>query len=155
MANDCIKIKEEGDAITCEATAAVTGKKFVYVSGPRTSGGIGATGTVPAGSVGAGLVADATVDKSAVYKAQNTGAGQAAKRQLGVAAFDAPLGGLFTVLREGILPITCSAAITGGQEVEVASGGTVIPLAAGIAVGLAMDTQATVGADAEILLYNS
>jgi hypothetical protein len=155
MANDCIKIKEEGDAITCEATAAVTGKRFVYVSGARTSGGIGATGTVPAGQQGAGLVADATVDKSAVYKAQNVGAGQAAKRALGVAAFDAPIGGLFTVLREGILPITCGAAITAGSEVEIDAQGRVINIAAGIAVGVAMDTQATVGADAEILLYNS
>jgi hypothetical protein len=62
---------------------------------------------------------------------------------------------MFTVLREGILPITCGAAITAGSEVEIDASGRVINIAAGIAVGLAMDTQATVGADAEILLYNS
>ena len=156
MANDCIKIKEEGDHITCMADGglAVTGKRFVYISGPRHSGGIGISGNVVSGQ-GQGLVADATADKSAVYMAKQVDATWVAKRALGVASFDAPAGGLFTAIREGIVPVTAGAAITGGNELQTDNQGRVIPLAAGVAVGLAMDSQATVGNDVEVLLYNS
>src|SRR5215831_20773055 len=120
MANDCIKIKEEGDAITCMADGglAVQGKHFVYISGPRHSGGIAASGTVPAGQQGAGLTADATVDKSAVYMAKQVDATWVAKRALGVASWDAAAGTLFTAIREGIVPVTAGAAITGGNELQ-------------------------------------
>jgi hypothetical protein len=146
MANDCIKFKEEGDHITCKADgAAVVGKTFVDISGAKTS-------TLLTSGQGSGLVSDASSDKSNVYKAK-TIAGSAGKRCLGVAAFDAASGALFTVIREGIVPITCAASITAGVEVEIDAAGKVIPLNMGVAVGKAMNTQTTVGGDAEILLY--
>ena len=82
-----------------------------------------------------------------------SGAQGAGKKCIGVAAWDIAIGGEVTIINEGILPITCSAAITAGQEVQAAADGSVIPLAAGRALGMAMDSQATVGGDVEVLWY--
>ena len=152
MANDCIKIKEDGDHITCEADgAAVTGKRFVYVSGTRTS-------TLVASGQGAGLVADASADKSNVYRVKNVAT--LGVRGLGVAAFDAAQGTMVNVIRTGIVPVTAGAAITAGQELMNDAQGRVIPwvFAASMAnakIGMAMADQATVGNDAEVLLYEA
>jgi predicted RecA/RadA family phage recombinase len=152
MANDCIKFKEDGDHITCEADAApVTGKRFVYVSGTRTS-------TFQATGQGAGLVADASVDKSNVYRVKQVAT--LGQRGLGVAAFDAASGQMVNVIRTGIVPVTAGAAITAGQELMNDTQGRVTPwiFAANMVnakVGMAMADQATVGNDAEVLLYEA
>jgi hypothetical protein len=69
----------------------------------------------------------------------------------GVAKYDAAINKLVGVARGGIVPITASAAITAGVQVQVAADGTVIPLAAGIAIGTACDDCAN-GADCEVAL---
>jgi len=146
MANDCIPFKEEGDRITGKVTpaAGATGKRVAVITGPRTST------YVAAGSQGAGLVADASTDKSNVYSVgQATVAGV---RGLGVFAFDVPQNGMATIIREGIVPITAGAAITAGQDLDVDAQGRVVPHTTGIVIGTAMDNQATVGNDAEVLL---
>ena len=138
MANDCIPFKEEADRIT--------GKRCVVITGGRTS-------TKSATGVDAGLVADSSTDKSNVYSVgQATVAGA---RVLGVAAFDVPQNGMVPIIREGIVPITAGAAITAGQDLDVDTSGRVVPHSTGIVVGSAMDAQATVGADAEVLLILS
>ena len=148
MANDCIPFKEEADRITGKVTPAggVTGKRCVVITGGRTS-------TKSATDVDAGLVADSSTDKSNVYSVgQATVAGA---RVLGVAAFDVPQNGMVPIIREGIVPITAGAAITAGQDLDVDTSGRVVPHTTGIVVGTAMDAQATVGADAEVLLILS
>lgn len=131
MANDCIPYKRPGQDITAKATAAITGKTFVRVSGNRTSG--------------PGLAATA---EGSVYQMAPCGAGL---RAHGVAAWDAANGEQFNVIVAGVVPVTAGAAITAGQEVEVDAAGKAIPLASGKAVGVAM-SGASSGQDAEIML---
>lgn len=137
MANDCVPFFEPGKNPTAIAEAAVTGKQCVQISGDRV-GGPGFTGA-----------------ESRLYQVghpNTAGAAGAAKRILGVAGYDAPIGGDVKVIRGGIVPVKSGAAIAAGVEVEVTATGTVITLAAGIAIGLCM-TGCSSGADAEILLY--
>jgi len=146
MANDCIPFKEEGDRITGKVTpaAGATGKRLAVITGPRTST------LVAAGLQGAGLVSDASTDKANVYSV-----GQcvtAGVRALGVFAYDAPQNAMVTIIREGIVPVTAGAAITAGQDLDADTSGRVVPHSTGIVVGTAMDTQATVGNDCEVLL---
>lgn len=144
MANECIPFKEDGEHVSGKVkTAQITGKRLVNISGPRTSGGV------------QGLVPDSATDKSGVYQIdQNTVAGE---YSLGVAAYDADVGVIVGVICAGIVPITAGAAITAGQLVMSDSQGRVVPwvFAASDAnqiIGIAMDSQATVGADCEVCL---
>lgn len=153
MANECIPYYEDGDELPCVANAAVTGKKFVQVAAAR-------EGTISAGSAPPPFTTDVGLDLTAsggrikVSPPSGAGAnGGAGKRCLGVASWDAAVGQEVTVKRGNVLPVTCAAAITAGQLVEVDATGAVIPLAAGVPVGLAVDTQATVGGDAQILVF--
>lgn len=140
MANDCIPFKQPGESVTGKAEAAITGKRCVQISGPRSSG--------------PGLSATAEGGVYTIGHPSTTGAAGAAKRIFGVAAWDTPLGGLVTVLRGGILPITAGGTISAGAEVETAADGRVIALASGIAVGVACG-DATANNDCEVALYAS
>jgi hypothetical protein len=106
--NVSVPLFETADRVTGIATAAVTGKRFLKISG---------NGTLPNPSV-----APAT----------------AAVRAFGVAAFDAAVGESVSVLKKGVVPVTAGAAITADVEVEVGAAGVVIPKAAGVAVGKAV-----------------
>jgi len=131
-ANEVIPYYEVADRITARCSAAVTGKKFVKISGNRISG----PGLSAAGDGG-------------TYQVAQTVAGDKA---FGVAMWDAAINTMVPVIREGIVPVTAGAAITAGQEVQSDANGAAIPLAAGKALGLAC-TGAANGADAEIALY--
>lgn len=152
MANEVIPYYEDGDELPCVAKAAVTGKTLVQVSNPR-EGTLQTTYAPPPFVPDVGLDTTASGGRIQVSPPNGAGAAGAAKRVLGVASWDAAIGQEVTVKRGNVVPVTCGAAITAGQEVEVTATGTVIPLAAGIAVGVAVDSQATVGGDAQILLY--
>lgn len=131
MANDCIPYKRPGQDLSAKASAAVTGKRFVKVTGNRTSGpGLAATG------------------EGSVY---TMGPNTAGVRAAGVAAWDAALGEIFNVICAGVVPVTAGAAITAGQEVESDATGQAIPLASGKALGVAL-SGASSGQDAEIML---
>lgn len=110
--NECNPFNRPGQDVTGHATAAVTGKRCVAISGDREGGNI--------------AVAHAT----------------AAGRIFGVAAFDAALDAKVPVIRGGIVPILAGAAIAAFEEVEVGVAGRVIPLAAGVAVGFAVTAAA-------------
>jgi hypothetical protein len=114
-----------GADITGEATASITARTFLAISGNRTSGGNIA-------------VAPAT----------------AAGRVCGVAGNDADSGGLVTVVRGNsrVVKVTAGGAITAGAEVEVGTGAKAVTKASGIAVGYAISTVAS-GGVAEISLY--
>lgn len=118
-----VRIYEPGRDLTAQASAAVTGKRFVAVSGNRTANG-----------------------NVAVAHAA------AAGRVFGVAAHDAAQNQLVRVARGGVVRVTAAGAIAAFAEVQVGAGGTATALAAGVAVGFALTAVAD-GADAEIALY--
>lgn len=147
MANDCIPFKEPGATFTAKASAAVTGKRFVVISGDRTGGGGG--GAEGSTTVGVGLSTDA----ENVYKVKTAGAKAAA---VGVSGSDAAENAELKVYGRGhgtILPVTAGGAFAAGEEVEADAEGKAIKLAEGKALGQAMTKSPGAGKDAEILLY--
>jgi hypothetical protein len=147
MANEAIPFWEDADDLPCYASAAIIGKRFVQITGSKHITGVG-TG------INLGLDTAATGGQYVAGLPSAAGAAGAGAICLGVAKYDAPLGATFGVKRVGILPVTSSANIAAGQEVQVAVDGTVIPLAGGKAVGMCM-TACVSPADAEILLYQA
>jgi hypothetical protein len=141
MANDLIPYKNPGDDVTGAATAAITGKKCVQITATKS---------------GPGEQLSAVADTTTLYQVGHPSAGGralgAGKRIFGVAKWDAAIGGKVGIAKGGIVPITCSAAVQAGQEVEVAADGSVIPNAAGVAIGLCCN-DALINTDAEIDLY--
>jgi len=129
MANETVSYYEPGSNITGVATAAVTGKRFLAISGNRST---------------------ASVSKGNISVAHATAAG----RICGVSQADAANGELVGVVRGNsrVVPVTCSAALTAFQEVEVGANGQAAPKSAGVAVGYAI-TAAASGSDAQISLY--
>ncbi|MDO0975991.1 DUF2190 family protein [Mycolicibacterium frederiksbergense] len=117
------RVYSPGADVTAEATAAVTARRFLAISGNRASGGNLS-------------VAHAT----------------AAGRIFGVAATDAAQGDLVTVVRDGVVKVTAGGNIAAFAEVEVGTSGQVVTIASGVAVGYAL-TAATSGNVAEIHLY--
>lgn len=125
MANENVGVYEPGRDITGRATAAVIGKRFLKISGNRSSGNI--------------AVAHA----------------DAAGRVCGVSKYDQPtIGDIVGVARGNsrVTHVTADGVINAFAEVEVGTAGKAKAKAAGIAVGYAV-TGATDGADAEISLY--
>lgn len=118
-------VYDPGATITGQATAAVTAKRFLAISGNRTAGGNISVATAAA-----------------------------AGRTCGVAGNDAAVGELVRVVRGGgrVVRVTASGAIGAGAEVQVGANGTAATLAAGVAVGYAI-TSAADATDAEISLY--
>ena len=118
-------VYDPGKDITAEATTAVTARRFVKISGNRTTGGNVAVASAAAGD-----------------------------RPCGVAGNDAPIGGLVRVVRGNsrVVRVTASGAIAAGAEVQVGPNGTAATKAAGVAVGYVI-TGAADTTDAEISLY--
>ncbi|MEB3021305.1 DUF2190 domain-containing protein [[Mycobacterium] crassicus] len=125
MANENVGVYEPGRDITGRATASVTGKRFLKISGNRT---------------GTGNIAVAPAD--------------AAGRVCGVSKYDAASGEIVGVARGNsrVTHVTADGAITAFAEVEVGTAGKAKALDSGKAVGYAL-TAAADGADAEISLY--
>lgn len=124
MANENYGVYEPGADITGHATAAVTGKRFLRITGDRTDGNIS--------------VAHAT----------------AAGRVCGVSKYDAASGKKVGVMRGNsrVVHVEAGGAIAAFAEVEVGASGTAVTLSAGVAVGYAL-TAAADGDDAQISLY--
>ncbi|MCV7076982.1 capsid cement protein [Mycobacterium szulgai] len=117
------RVYEPGRDITAQASAAVTAKRFVAISGNRTAGG----------------------NLSVAHAV-------AAGRVFGVAATDAAAGQLVRVCRGGVVKVVAEAAIPANTAVQVGANGQAVTLGAGVAVGYCI-TAATLGGDAEIALY--
>lgn len=127
MANECIPFYRGGDDLPCKAGVALTGKKFVAPSAAMDpAAGTNLTVALPA----------------------------AGGRVLGVAARTTPANAMVHVIagRGQVVPVTAGAAITFNQEVQVDATGAAIPLAAGVAVGVALAAAAS-GADCPVRLY--
>jgi hypothetical protein len=125
MANELIPFKEPGATVTGEASANVTGKRFLAITGNIKSDG-------------SLTVAHAT----------------AAGRTCGVSKYDAASGKKVGIVRasKAVVPVTAGGNIAAGAEVEVGANGTAVTKSAGVAVGYA-ETAATSGQDARVCLY--
>lgn len=122
--NPAVPFWDNADTVTAHATAAVTGKRFVTISGARVDG------------------------KPAVAHA----AGTAATKALGVSAFDAAINTDVTVYKgKQVMPVTAAVALTAGQAVYSAADGRATNVATGVVCGYAVD-DAAAGADAPIAL---
>lgn len=123
VTNDAIPFFDPGATITGHVTAAVTGKRFVRISGARTDGNV----SVAPANAGADI--------------------------FGVAAADAPVGSKVTILRPtAVVPVTSAAALTAGASVTSDATGQVVAAAAGArAVGRLLDDVA-IGEDAQVAL---
>jgi hypothetical protein len=118
-------VYDPGATITGQATAAVTAKRFLAISGNRIAGGNIAIATAAAGG-----------------------------RTCGVAGNDAAVGELVRVVRGNsrVVKVTAEAAIAANAEVQVGAAGQAITRTTGVAVGYAV-TGAIADANAEISLY--
>lgn len=124
MGNECIPLFDPGATPTCSPSAAVTGKRFVAISG-ATVGGL-----MRIAPCGAGL------------------------RAIGVAARDAAIGEPVHVYGNPgqIVPVKVGAgALTAGQEVQSDATGQAIVVAAGLRLGTIVDDAAS-GADGFVKL---
>jgi hypothetical protein len=120
-----VHIYEPGHNITAEATAPVSGKTFLGISGDRTMGGSLSVATAAAGG-----------------------------RVFGVAKWDATTGQLVGVARGGVVRvITGAVALTAGVEVQSDAAGKAVVKSTGIAVGLTVAASAA-GAEGQIALYS-
>lgn len=108
---DCTPFWDVADTITCHAEAAVVGCRLVSISGPRVDGN---------------------------PQVSHTAAGEEA---FGVASRDKLAGEKVMVHRAPtiVAPIEAGAVLAAGDKVQAGAGGTVIVLAAGKQVGVAMD----------------
>ncbi|OPX11997.1 capsid cement protein [Mycobacterium sp. AT1] len=109
-----------GEAITASATAPVTVRRIVRVSGNRD-----ANGNIAVAPAGTGVVA------------------------LGVAANDAATGQLVRVARGGVVRVMAEASITAGAAVQVGAAAGVVTASTGTVIGHAV-TGVAAGAVAEI-----
>jgi hypothetical protein len=117
-------VYEPGRQITGAATAAVTERQFVAVSGNR-----GPSGNVSVAPAAAGA------------------------RALGVAAWNANTGQLVRIARGGVLKVIAGAAITAGDPIAVGANGTAVTAAgSAVVVGHAINGAAN-GAVAEVAFY--
>ena len=124
MANENIGVYEPGQDISGRCSAAVTGKRFLKISGNRAGGNV------------------------AVAHADAGG------RVCGVSGRDTAQGALVNVKRgkDRVTFVTAGGAIAAFAEEEVGANGVAITKASGVAVGYAV-TAAVNGGDAEISLY--
>jgi len=128
MDNDLIPFKEDGERVTCTPSAAVTGKRFVSISGDKNADG---TYTVAPTGAGGKVFGAATWDASTTQKVT-----------------------VITVPSGYIVPIVASGVIAAGASVKsgalgVAVAATAADKACGICLSGAVD-----GADAIIQLTN-
>jgi Uncharacterized conserved protein (DUF2190) len=118
-------VYDPGKDITAQATAAVTARRFLAISGDRA-----ASGNISVAPAATGV------------------------RACGVAGNSAPIGGLVRVVRGNsrVVKVTATGAIAAGAEVQVGANGTAATKSTGVAVGYAI-TGAADATDAEISLY--
>lgn len=124
MANDCIPLFDPGATPTGSPSAAVTGKRFVKITGAMQSG------------------------------LMRIGPAAAGDRAIGVAARDAAIGEPVAVYGNPgqIVPVKVGAgALTAGQDVQSDGTGQAIVLGAGVRLGTIVD-DAAAGADGFVKL---
>lgn len=124
MANDLIPYKRPGEDFTGQATAAVTGKRVLRVSGNVTSG------------PGLSSTAEGSNPRVALHD------GVDATQPIGIAKYDAPINGKVGVARAGIVPVTAGGAVTAGMALKSDATGKVVAVGTGSKVGVALSDAA-------------
>ncbi len=129
MTNPNVGVYEPGRDLTGRASTAVTGKRFLKITGDRASVG--------------GNIAVAHAD--------------AGGRVCGVSKYDAAVAAVIGVARGNsrvtfVATPPAGTALVAFAEVEVGAGGTAVARGTGIAVGYTV-TGSAVGVDAEVSLY--
>lgn len=109
--NVLIPFYEDASHITGQATAAITGKRFVKPSGNRVSGPEAPTEA---------MIGDSDPTDGGNYRFAHASAGGPA---IGVAEWNAAIGTKVGAITEGIVPVTADGAITAGVLVQVGSAG--------------------------------
>lgn len=135
--NEAIAYFDPGNDLTCEASVAITGKRFVKPSGAK--------------QVGSQALANDTLGGSIPV---NVATGAAAEKPLGVAAYDqAVVGGKVEVARgHKVFPVEAGAAIAAGAQVQSDGTGRAITLAAGVACGMCLNAPSAAGQTAIVAL---
>lgn len=124
MANELIAFKETGADVTGQCSAAVTGKRFLQITGNMQVDGSITVATAAAGG-----------------------------RSCGVAKYDAASGAKVGVARgPKVVPVNAGAAIAAFAEVESNALGQAITRTTGVALGY-VESAATSGSDARVVLY--
>lgn len=135
-ANEYLPYKRPGAQLTYKATAAVTGKRLLKVTGNRTGGPGLSTDLSNVYQMGPASASTDVVVAVSVYDCANGALGRA------------------TALVAGeIGPVTSGAAITAGERVMADANGKVIPWVSesGPVVGVCMNGVGDADLDAEIL----
>lgn len=129
--NECIPVFEPADRITGRCTAAVRGKRFVVNSAPASGSLILGTNNISITEAGAGA------------------------RAIGVSGYDGVLNEEIPVITDhSFVPVTSGAAVAAGAEVQSDAQGRAITLAAGKALGIALDTVGAADVDLPVKLYS-
>jgi hypothetical protein len=130
---------DAGADITCEASGAITGGRFVGVPAARNAGG-------PAG------ISD-TGDGNLIVSQTIASAGSPV---FGVAAHDAANGRKVDILRATkVVPVECSAAIAIGAQVQTGTDGRAATFVAGagkVAAGIALSATTAAGQYCQVAL---
>lgn len=138
MANDMVRVREPGQDITGEVTAAIIGKRFLRISAARAYKFNQLAG-------------------SASGNNHKVAAAIAGGPSVGVSKYDQPVvGGKVGIARAGIVVLTAGAAITAGQRIMSDATGQAVPWAtaageANVALGYATDDAAN-GTDVEVAI---
>lgn len=129
MATDtAVPFWDEAESLTCHASEAVTGKRFVSISGARVDGNPRVASLV----------------------------GSATRKPFGVSGYTVPDESKVTVYTKPglVMPVTAAVALTAGDPVYSTATGeatNVAPVAGALIAGTAVD-DAAIGADAPIKL---
>lgn len=134
-ANEAQILKEPGTDLTFKATAGVTGKRFLKITGTRTGGGMGGLSTV--------------LDN--VYQmAQAT----ANDRACGVAAYDVASGALGRCISgQKVVTVTSGAAVTAGAVIGSDANGKATGAGVTTSLGIALTTVGAADTDLEVKLF--
>lgn len=137
--NEAIAYFDPGDDLTGYASAAVTGRRFVKVTGNK---GVGSQALATDASGGNIPVAHAT--------------GAAGEKPLGVSSYDQPSTGVtakLPVIRgHKVVPVEAGAAVAAGAQVQSDGTGRAITLAAGVSCGIILNSPSAAGQIAIVAL---
>lgn len=135
--NEAIAYFDPGDDLTAYASAPITGRRFLRVTGNKQVGSQ-ALGTTADG--GNPPVAHAT--------------GAAGEKPLGVSTYDQPnINGKIPVMRgHKVVPVEAGAAAAAGAQVQPDATGRAIALAAGVSCGIYLNSPTAAGQIAIVAL---
>lgn len=137
--NEAIAYSDPGTDLTCQASAAVVGRRFVAVSGAK--------------QVGSQALATDTLGGNILVAHAGTGA-----RALGVSSYDAAAGRKVPVMRgHKVVPVEAGAALTAGARVMSDATGRATPFVsaaaeANVDLGVCLNAPTAAGQTAIVAL---